>query len=67
MFPSAIKKSVMSMQLSHLNAGSMPMEKAHSNGTCITIEDSVPGCTKMLNLFFIATAIKKYLHFRRLQ
>lgn len=53
MFPSTIKKSVMSMQLSYLNDGSMPMEKAYSNGTCITLEESVLGCTKMLNLFLL--------------
>lgn len=58
------------MQLSYLNDGSMPMEKAYSNGTCITLEESVLGCTKMLNLFLLLQLsywTEKYLHFRRLQ
>lgn len=37
MLPSAIKKSVMAIQLSDINDGSMPMEEASSNRTCIIL------------------------------
>lgn len=44
MFPSTIKKSVMSMQLAYLNDGSIPVKKVYSNGICITTE--CPGLYK---------------------
>lgn len=37
MLPSTIKKSVMTMQLSDFSDGSMPMEEASSNRTCIIL------------------------------
>lgn len=38
MLPSTIKKSVMAMQLSDFNDGSMPTEEASSNRTCIILK-----------------------------
>lgn len=38
MLPSTIKKSVMAMQLSDFNDGSMPAEEASSNRTCIILK-----------------------------
>lgn len=38
MLPSTIKKSVRAMQLSDFNDGSMPMEEASSNRTCIILK-----------------------------
>lgn len=38
MLSSTIKKSVMAMQLSDFNDGSMPMEEASSNRTCIILK-----------------------------
>lgn len=44
MFPSTIKKSVMPVQLSHSMVAPCPLEKAYSNGACITVEH--PGLYK---------------------
>lgn len=38
MLPSTTKKSVMAVQLSDFNDGSMPLEEASSNRTCIILK-----------------------------